>query len=118
MYKPLDTVSGDLPFIKRYGDRVFLAAIDCTGHGVPAAMMTFIAYYGLNELLTKDPSSTSAELLDRLHDHVKRTMEARGDGNLYNDGFDIGLCARSIRTRVRSPLQEPSFHCSMFGTVR
>lgn len=93
LYKPLDTVSGDLPFIKRYGDRVFLAAIDCTGHGVPAAMMTFIAYYGLNELLTKDPTSTSAELLDRLHDHVKRTMEARGDGNLYNDGFDIGLCA-------------------------
>lgn len=93
LYKPLDTVSGDLPFMKRIGDRVFLAAIDCTGHGVPAAMMTFIAYYGLNELLTLDPSSNSAELLDRLHLHVKRTMETRGDGILYNDGFDIGLCA-------------------------
>lgn len=93
LYKPLDIVSGDLPFVRRVGDRVFVAAIDCTGHGVPAAMMTFIAYYGLSELLANDPNATSAQLLDRLHEHVKRTMEARGDGSLYNDGFDIGLCA-------------------------
>lgn len=96
-YKPLDTVSGDLPFIRRVGDRVFVAAIDCTGHGVPAAMMTFIAYYGLSELLVSDPNANSAQLLDRLHEHVKRTMEARGDGSLYNDGFDIGLCAMDTK---------------------
>lgn len=98
LYKPLDTVSGDLPFMKRVGDRLFVAAIDCTGHGVPAAMMTFIAYYGLSDLLTQYADESCGAILDRLHDHVKRTMDARGDENLYNDGFDIGFCCIDLGT--------------------
>lgn len=93
LYKPLDIVSGDLPFLKQIGNKVFLAAIDCTGHGVPAAMMTFIAYYGLSELLAQQSHLSCGELLDHLHIHVKKTMDARGQDNLYNDGFDIGLCS-------------------------
>ncbi|MBK9196615.1 MAG: SpoIIE family protein phosphatase [Flavobacteriales bacterium] len=92
LYKPLDVVSGDLPFVRRIGDKVFVAAIDCTGHGVPAAMMTFIAYYGLSELLQQDPDAAPGHILDGLHEHVRRTMETREKGALYNDGFDIGLC--------------------------
>jgi serine phosphatase RsbU (regulator of sigma subunit) len=92
LYKPLDIVSGDLPFMKRIGNKIFVAAIDCTGHGVPAAMMTFIAYYGLSELLAVHAQLSCGHLLDHLHEHVKRTMDARGENNLYNDGFDIGLC--------------------------
>lgn len=97
-YKPLDTVSGDLPFLKRIGNKVFVAAIDCTGHGVPAAMMTFIAYYGLTELLVQDPNASCGQLLDSLHEHVKRTMDARGAEALYNDGFDIGLISLDLDT--------------------
>jgi hypothetical protein len=112
LYKPLDTVSGDLPFIKRCGERVFVAAIDCTGHGVPAAMMTFIAYYGLNELLTKDPNASSAELLDRLHEHVKRTMEARtttGSTSAY---------VPSTWRRAGSPSPAPSYPCCTSAMAR
>ena len=97
LYKPLDIVSGDLPFVKRIGDKLFVAAIDCTGHGVPAAMMTFIAYYGLSDLLAQDPGQNSGQLLDKLHIHVKRTMDARSEENLYNDGFDIGLCCIDLK---------------------
>lgn len=97
-YRPLDKVSGDLPFVRRVGDRVFLAAIDCTGHGVPAAMMTFIAYYGLSELIAQMPDAPAGVLLDHLHEHVKRTMEARNGSGLYNDGMDIGLCCLDLRT--------------------
>lgn len=98
LYKPLDIVSGDLPFVKRIGDKMFVAAIDCTGHGVPAAMMTFIAYYGLSDLLAQHNDPHCGQLLDHLHEHVKLTMEARGEGNLYNDGFDIGLCSIDLAT--------------------
>jgi serine phosphatase RsbU (regulator of sigma subunit) len=93
LYKPLDIVSGDLPFVKRIGDKLFVAAIDCTGHGVPAAMMTFIAYYGLSDLLAQEAGLNCGQILDKLHLHVKGTMEARGEESLYNDGFDIGLCS-------------------------
>lgn len=96
-YRPLDTVSGDLPFVKRIGDRVFVAAIDCTGHGVPAAMMTFIAYYGLSELIGQTPNADCGSLLDRLHEHVKQTMESRSGTGLYNDGMDIGLCSIDLK---------------------
>lgn len=97
LYKPLHSVSGDLPYVRRIGDRMYVAAIDCTGHGVPAAMMTFIAYYGLNELLAQHPQAGSAELLDKLHDHVRNAMEARSEDALYNDGFDIGLCVIDLK---------------------
>ncbi len=97
MYKPLQNVSGDLPFVREVDGRIFVAAIDCTGHGVPAAMMTFIAYYGLNDLLLQHPHANSAELLDLLHDHVRKAMNERSEGGLYNDGFDIGLCIIDIK---------------------
>ncbi|MBL7964406.1 MAG: SpoIIE family protein phosphatase [Flavobacteriales bacterium] len=92
IYKPLDVVSGDLPFVRRVGNKIVVAAIDCTGHGIPAAMMTFIAYYGLNDILLHGADEPAGRILDRLHDHVKHTMEARGESGIYNDGFDIGLC--------------------------
>lgn len=102
LYKPLDIVSGDLPFIHQSGDKVIVAAIDCTGHGVPAAMMTFIAYYGLKELLARSADLPAGEILDQLHDHVKETMRARSKETLYNDGFDIGLCVLDTATGVVS----------------
>ncbi|MBS1943476.1 MAG: SpoIIE family protein phosphatase [Bacteroidetes bacterium] len=100
LYKPLQSVSGDLPFVRRIGDRLYIAAIDCTGHGVPAAMMTFIAYYGLNELLLQNPTLTSGALLDRLHEHVRKVMNERTGGGLYNDGFDIGMCCMDLRKQT------------------
>lgn len=92
LYRPLDVVSGDLPFVRRIGDRSFIAAIDCTGHGVPAAMMTFIAYYGLMEIIGSHPDATPGRILDLLHAHVRGTMEGRGQQAVYDDGLDIGLC--------------------------
>ena len=98
LYKPLDIVSGDLPFVKRMGNKIHVAAIDCTGHGVPAAMMTFIAYYGLNDLLLQYADEPTGKILDHLHLHVRQTMESRGEESLYNDGFDIGLCTIDLDT--------------------
>lgn len=98
LYKPLDKVSGDLPFLLRIGRSLYLAAIDCTGHGVPAGMMTFIAYYGLKDLIKQHPSASCGELLDRLHLHVKQSMDSRDGGGLYNDGMDIGLCRLDLDT--------------------
>jgi serine phosphatase RsbU (regulator of sigma subunit) len=97
-YQPLATVSGDLPYMQRVGDRLYVAAIDCTGHGVPAAMMTFIAYYGLNELIAKEPSAGCGRILDMLHEHVAETMRSRHTNGGYDDGFDIGLCCIDLRS--------------------
>ena len=97
LYRPLDIVSGDLPFVRECGDRLYVGAIDCTGHGVPAAMMTFIAYYAMNDLLTEHGQLPCGRLLDLLHDRVKDTMTARGEQHLFNAGFDIGLCSIDLK---------------------
>ncbi|MGV3638605.1 MAG: SpoIIE family protein phosphatase, partial [Flavobacteriales bacterium] len=97
-YQPLANVSGDLPYVKRVGDKLYVAAIDCTGHGVPAAMMTFIAYYGLNELIAKEPHAGCGRILDMLHLHVADTMRGRHANSGYDDGFDIGLCCIDLRS--------------------
>lgn len=97
-YRPLATVSGDLPYVQRVGDRLYVAAIDCTGHGVPAAMMTFIAYYGLNELIAKEPDAGCGRILDMLHEHVAQTMSGRQASSGYDDRFDIGLCCIDLKS--------------------
>lgn len=101
IYKPRDIVSGDLPYIRVVGDRLFLAAIDCTGHGVPAAMLSFMAYYSLNAILAEGEARTPGEILDQLHARVREAMLSQGPGEL-SDGMDITLVEllpdrRSIR---------------------
>lgn len=98
VYRPLGAVSGDLPYFQRVGNRLYIAAVDCTGHGVPAAMMTFIAYYGLNELISAAHTKSCGTILDELHMHIKKTLSGRQDMSGYQDGCDIGLCAMDLRT--------------------
>src|SRR6202008_1659542 len=50
-YKPKDVVSGDFPWLYVKGDSIYIAVVDCTGHGVPGALMSLIGYFGLNIIL-------------------------------------------------------------------
>ena len=90
-YRPRDVVSGDLPFVRRKGDHLYIAAIDCTGHGVPAAMLSFIAYYNLNDLISTRHDATPAEILTVLHDRMLTTTEGAHGRASLSDGMDIGL---------------------------
>ncbi|MGC8602626.1 MAG: SpoIIE family protein phosphatase [Desulfomonilaceae bacterium] len=69
-----------------------LSVIDCTGHGVPGAIMTMIAASALNrathELGYRDPAAT----IRRVNELVRNTLERRLEGPLYDDGLDIGTC--------------------------
>lgn len=90
-YKPRDVVSGDLPFVRRKGDHLYIAAIDCTGHGVPAAMLSFIAYYNLNDLITTRATATPALILEELHQRMLSTTEGADGRASLSDGMDVGL---------------------------
>ncbi len=90
-YRPRDIVSGDLPYIRQVGERVFLAAIDCTGHGVPAAMLSFMAYYNLNDIITANPTAGVGNILLLLHERIKKAVHENESGHSMSDGMDIGL---------------------------
>lgn len=91
-YKPKDVVSGDFPWMFTKDDYVYVAAVDCTGHGVPGAMMSMIGNLLLNSIIGNGPAKTPSEVLAELHKAVVHTLKQDAEGNKAADGMDAALC--------------------------
>ncbi|MFN0048965.1 MAG: PAS domain S-box protein [Cytophagales bacterium] len=91
-YRPRDVVSGDFPWFVENGDDVYIAAVDCTGHGVPGAMLSLIGYFLLNDIVKSQKISQPGQILDLLDSGVTRTLKQDMEGNEMKDGMDICLC--------------------------
>ncbi len=92
LYKPKDVVSGDFPWMFEKENNIYFAAVDCTGHGVPGALLSFIGYFLLNNIVDHKEELTSAEVLDKLHYGVRRTLRQDKEGANSRDGMDVALC--------------------------
>lgn len=97
-YRAKDVVSGDFPWLKKKGDAIFLAAVDCTGHGVPGAMMSLIGYFLLNNITDMPQDFTPAEVLTHLHEGVRTTLRQGREGAEAKDGMDVALCKINPQT--------------------
>jgi PAS domain S-box-containing protein len=92
LYKPRDVVSGDFPWFFLHNDTIYIAAVDCTGHGVPGALLSFIGYFILNNIVDHDREYTASEVCDLLHNGVRTTLKQNRDDAQGRDGMDIALC--------------------------
>lgn len=90
--KPRDIVGGDFYFVERFKDRVIIAAIDCTGHGVPGAFLTFIGHNALRNALEKTGSLNPSVVMDAMNREVKISLGQQRPQNELNDGMEVGLC--------------------------
>jgi phosphoserine phosphatase RsbU/P len=88
-YRPKDIVSGDFYWFRHINGVSYLAAVDCTGHGVPGAFMSMIGNLLLNKLIPK--YTTPAQILNEMKKEVISTLGQTED-NMQNDGMDIALC--------------------------
>jgi serine phosphatase RsbU (regulator of sigma subunit)/HAMP domain-containing protein len=97
LYKPKDIVSGDFYWVEKKKDKIYFAAVDCTGHGVPGAFMSIVGYNALNEALrtNDDPGS----ILDALNKGVSKTLHNNAMGSTTKDGMDLALCCYDSKTR-------------------
>jgi len=101
LYRPKDVVSGDFYFIEATSTAnvsdasrfVLVAAVDCTGHGVPGAFMSIVGNNLLTQTLTKSAVSSPGEVLNYLNEGVNRTLRRTIDGKAISDGMDIAMCA-------------------------
>ncbi|MCB0755125.1 MAG: tetratricopeptide repeat protein [Flavobacteriales bacterium] len=93
LYKPKDIVSGDFYWLEDVNGRTFVAVADCTGHGVPGAMVSMVGYQGLNKAVREKQLSKPSEILQSLSDHVEEQFEKSGGS--VRDGMDIALFAMS-----------------------
>jgi len=92
-YKPRDVISGDFPwFFPKSKELVYLAAVDCTGHGVPGALLSFIGYFLLNNIVDHDRKLTAGEICDKLHEGVRKTLKQDIEDADARDGMDIAFC--------------------------
>ncbi|MDP2387409.1 MAG: SpoIIE family protein phosphatase [Bacteroidota bacterium] len=91
LYKPKDTISGDFPWFCKKENSVYVAAVDCTGHGVPGAMMSMIGNLLLNDIINNTESPLTGSVLDDLHQAVVHTLKQKTSSSNSTDGMDIAL---------------------------
>lgn len=95
LFKPKDIVSGDFywihnnPSTQTNENEVYIAAVDCTGHGVPGALVSVVGNNGLNRCVKEFGIHDTGKILDKLSDLVEETFEK--SENELKDGMDISL---------------------------
>jgi serine phosphatase RsbU (regulator of sigma subunit)/tetratricopeptide (TPR) repeat protein len=96
LYKPKDIVAGDFYWLEVVGDTVLFAAADCTGHGVPGAMVSVVCNNGLNRAVREYGLKEPNEILDKTRQLVVEEFEKSDEE--VKDGMDISLCALNTST--------------------
>lgn len=98
LFQPKDIVSGDFYWFFKEGfaenkasDWVYLAVADCTGHGVPGAIMSVICCNALNDVAVTRGIQSPEKILDETRQLVVRTLKSE-NGSGRQDGMDISLC--------------------------
>lgn len=100
MYKPRDVVSGDFPWFTRKGDDIYISAVDCTGHGVPGAMISVVGYFLLNNIVKYNVADTPGTILDHLDQGVTETFKQNLESSKIKDGMDVAFCKINLKTKV------------------
>lgn len=89
LYKPKDIVAGDFYWMEKKEDLILFAAADCTGHGVPGAMVSVVCHNGLNRAVKEFSLSKPGEILDKTREIIVQEFEKSDEE--VQDGMDIAL---------------------------
>ncbi|CAN5807277.1 hypothetical protein BH11BAC7_BH11BAC7_12820 [soil metagenome] len=92
LFKPKDIVSGDFYWIFEKENRVYIAAVDCTGHGVPGAFMSIVGNNMLNQIVKERPGLNAGQMLDELNILAGKTINQHSEEGAVRDGMDMTLC--------------------------
>lgn len=98
LFKPRDIVSGDFYWAGEHRGLIFVAAIDCTGHGVPGAFMSLIANELMREIIIEHNATDPGQILAQLDQGVRKSLRQQETSN--NDGMDLALCVIDRERRM------------------
>lgn len=94
---PKDIVSGDFYWIKEKNERILFALADCTGHGVPGALMSIIGTFGLNQVVNELNITSPSEILTNINDIFRENLIRKESSEIF-DGMDIAICCYNPKT--------------------
>ena len=90
IYKPRDIVSGDFYLVHEIEHKILLVTADCTGHGVPGALMSMMSMTLINEIINIEKKEMPSQILDQLRTMIINTFSNNGN-NTVTDGLDAAL---------------------------
>jgi serine phosphatase RsbU (regulator of sigma subunit) len=92
LFKPRDIVSGDFYWFSHKDGKSIIAAVDCTGHGVPGAFMSMIGNTLLNQIVNEKGITNPSEILSQLNEEVNASLKQTQQDSDSRDGMDIAIC--------------------------
>jgi serine phosphatase RsbU (regulator of sigma subunit) len=98
LYRPKDIVAGDFFWLDKTDDNIIFAVADCTGHGVPGALVSVVCNNALNRTVHEFKISQPSLILDNIRVLVKKTFERSEEE--VKDGMDIALCSYDQKTNL------------------
>ncbi|TAH17826.1 MAG: hypothetical protein EAZ08_12845 [Cytophagales bacterium] len=115
IFEPQAIVSGDFYWCKKVGNKVFLAVVDCTGHGVPGAFMSIIGSTILNDIVIQQKNYEPAQVLEELHFGIRTAL--RQENRINDDGMDICFCVLE-RQKAEGDNKDYSANLTFAGAKR
>lgn len=91
LYKPKDIVSGDFYWITEIDEKIFIASVDCTGHGVPGAFMSIIGFDLLRNITKEKRIHTAGEILTAMSKSLVELLSKNNQEGEVKDGMDLSL---------------------------
>lgn len=98
LFKPKDIVSGDFYWLIKKENKIIVAVVDCTGHGVPGAFMSMIGNDLLNEIVGFRGITKPDLILNALHRGVRQVLRQEETQN--NDGMDMSICVIDTQSGI------------------
>ncbi len=104
LFMPKDIVSGDFYWMNTIEDKVLIAAVDCTGHGVPGAMVSMLGYNALNRTVHAYGLTKPSDVLNKLTVLVEETfaqknIQAELNGDEVKDGMDMSFACVDLKNK-------------------
>ncbi len=94
LFKPKSTIGGDFYTLYDMNNVVIFAVADCTGHGVPGALITMLGLSFLEDIVNDKSITTTGDALEILRERIKKIFTQTGADEKFNkSGMDIALCA-------------------------
>ncbi|MDP2387871.1 MAG: tetratricopeptide repeat protein [Bacteroidota bacterium] len=96
-YRPKDIVSGDFYWLDAIGDKIYVAAVDCTGHGVPGAFISIVGFNLLKHAIHEHGKTKPSEILDQVNNDLSASLRQSFTESNVKDGMDLSLCCIDLK---------------------
>ena len=100
LLKPKAIVTGDFYWVEKSGDKIFVAAADCTGHGVPGALLSIIGYNLISKSLNEKGTTRPCDILNELSQGIYKTLRQSSNSSGVKDGMEISVIALDEKNGV------------------